>query len=165
METSNQEIISIKEIPPGSKLTHENIFRVYNEFRMREGEYGKRISTHPRFGFEIFSDDRLESVRETIEQFAEQLPDIFSSDFGADSKFAKNTKDKVVKEGKPWTSDTQDSMALLSLIEAIGLGRVVTGLSIDKHMKPSERGNFLFKIDWVSYNKDKARKIYVYGNT
>lgn len=164
MEINHQEIIPIQEIPPESRLTHENVLRIFDQFRMKEGEYGKRITAHPRFGDVTFSDNKIELVRGTIELFAKQLPDIFNSDIGADSKYAKNIKDNETKEGKPWTTDTTDSLMLLLLIEAIKLGIVVTPLYIDKHFSPKERGNFLFKTQWGVYKKDQDRKKYVYGD-
>lgn len=172
---SNLYYANVEKIPKSeaekiaeSRLTPENVLRVYNQSLMGDGECSNWVPMHARFGRKIFSQNKLYSldILETIEQFAKQLPDDFLSEFGADSSMAKNIKDSSVKEGyRPWTTSDNDITMLLSVIEAVKLGKVVTGLGYDKYAPPKERGDFLFKIQWDVYESNKAQRKDVYGDT
>ncbi len=163
MEINCHDIILTPEIPAEAKLTPENVEKVFDQCCMENGETGRRVQIHSRFGTGVLSKNSLDNLSGVIEQFAAQLPDIFSSDNGADFKHAKNIKDNNLKENKSWTTSNQDVFRLLSLITGIELGRVITPIYMDKYYKPSERGNFIFKIDWNQYNNNKKRHNDTYG--
>lgn len=163
METNNREINPSSEIDSKSILTPENVNRVYDQVLMHNEEYGKRVTLDFRFDYETFNKKRLKAASPTIVQFAKQMLDDFQSDKGADSKMAKFIKDDKEETGfRPWTEKKKDYMRVLALLKARKIGKVITSSTTSKLSPPSERSDFIFKTDWVFYEKvlvDEANEI------
>ena len=53
---------------------------------------------------------------------------------------------------------------LLAMISAIGLGRVTTSREFLKYSPPKDRDKIFYLIDKDSYQKNRQRQEYVYGD-
>ena len=161
MESFSPEIKPNPEIKPALKLTSENVQSVYQAAVMKSGEYGgKQSPVHDLLNHTSFDQDRLESKREAIEQFADQLlPRFFRPETGgADYKDAQ--EDQYYNQ---WAKSSQDVHNLLALISAIGLGRVTTSREVVVHSPPKDRDKIFYLVDKKSYQKDRQRQTQVYG--
>ena len=107
-----------------------------------------------------FDEGRLESQRQTIEHFADQLASIFRRKNGG-AYYKDAQQDYLYNQ---WAKSSQDVLNLLAMISAIGLGRVTTSREFLKYSPPKDRDKIFYLIDKDSYQKNRQRQEYVYGD-
>ncbi len=161
MEISSPEIRPNPEIKP-VKLTAENVRATYKAAVVSPGEYSdKEVSVGDLLNTVSFDEGRLESQRQTIEQFADQLLPRFFRRKNGGAYYKDARQDYLYNQ---WAKSSQDVLNLLAMISAIGLGRVTTSREFLKYSPPKDRDKIFYLIDKDSYQKNRQRQEYVYGD-
>lgn len=161
MENHSVENTSNQEYKSEIRLTPQVVQKIYQDTVMRSGQSGQSVLTKDLINDELFNKDNLEQHRETIEKLADQLqPRFFKVDTGG-ADFRDAIYDKYQNQ---WDTSSQEYKHLLSLISAIGLGKVTTTRAYLNRAPVKEKSVIRYLIDKESYIKEYKRQTYIYGD-
>ena len=155
MENNSPEISKNQEYKSEIRLTPQMVQKVYNNSLMETGSNGKRKYHHDLISEDVFSEEKLEKNRTVIEKLADQLqPRFFNKETsGADSKYAVNDKFQTC-----WDSTGKNYKKLLSLISAIGLGKVTTTKEYLSRARTKDKDTYYYLVDKEFYKADQEHK-------
>ena len=156
-----------------SRLTPENVHRVFNNCRMIIGETGMPNYPHNFVEDTVFNEDKLTENSNIIRIFANQLhEDLFNKKtLGTNIEFAFYKKgtpradiESAYRKGKKhesaWTKDQNFRNELLALITAVKMGRKTSSNSVLKRSPPRDR-YLRYLIDIEACAKNHLEKIYL----